>query len=82
MQTQIDALKKEVALQTSHTLLLLAIAKSGSLTAAACNIEDEIRKILLPPEVERHESSIRQQACDLLRHYFPEKYRRSDGTSA
>jgi hypothetical protein len=71
LKADVDALKKTVAAQAPHILLLLALAQTKSLSHRS-NIEDAIDKLPLGDSSESNEQ--KKQARELIRHYFPNLY--------
>ena len=69
LRDEVEALKKEVAAQRSHILLLLALMKTGSLTAHHANIRDAIRQVS-EATVPALEANLVDDAKRLLEVYF------------
>lgn len=67
----VEALKKAVAAQTPHLLLLLALAKTKSSSHRA-DIEKAIDNLPLEDSSEANEQ--KKQARELIRRYFPNLY--------
>ncbi|MGC9944350.1 MAG: hypothetical protein ABSE48_21195 [Verrucomicrobiota bacterium] len=71
LQNDVDALKKIVASQAPHLLLLLALVKTESRSHRS-NIEKEIDDLPLGDSPEASEQ--KEQARELVRRYFPNLY--------
>jgi hypothetical protein len=67
----VDALKKAMAAQMPHTILLLALARA-EYHLNRSNIEAAIQSLPFGDSSEANEQ--KKQACELLRRYFPKLY--------
>jgi hypothetical protein len=67
---EVEALKRKVASQAAHILLLLALAKRGNLSHRS-DIEEEIDR--LPLDFSSDADETRRQAKELFSTYFPRK---------